>query len=349
MKNTTMNSNNISKDLLMKNLFKFPKETLLFVKEVAHINEDLLLEAFIQRLLSTPNIEYNMYSLSEEKISSSDFNRFKRLDLALEFRTEEENLEFIIFIENQTTNDKTMVFRMLEYMTATMLEKLNSNQFNIERGLPRPVPILIYLGNDECNMPIQMEQYFKGPRISEAGVHFKMHLVDLGGKRYRQVMENTSMPSIFLQLMKALYTDDYNSFQREHEVLKTNLAHQEVEVAQYYKNVLGLLATDFVDYFSKENNINDKEVERMARTVREILDLDNLIINAQKEGMERGIEQGIEQGIERGIAQGLEQGRLQEKRQIIIAFLDILDDETIADRMEIDIDEVIKLRKQYQH
>lgn len=34
MTSTSIISNSVSKDALMKNLFKFPKETLLFVKEV---------------------------------------------------------------------------------------------------------------------------------------------------------------------------------------------------------------------------------------------------------------------------------------------------------------------------
>lgn len=54
----------------------------------------------------------------------------------------------------------------------------------------------------------------------------------------------------------------------------------------------------------------------MATTVREILDIDNIIDKAQK--------------------------------QIIISFLDILDDKTISERTGIPIEEIAKLRAQ-QH
>lgn len=320
MTSTSIISNSVSKDALMKNLFKFPKETLLFVKEVARINEDTLLEQFIHRLLSDTSLSYTMYALNEEKISSTDYNRFKRLDLALEFRTDTENLEFIIFIENQTTNDRTMIFRMLEYITATMLEKLGSKNYDVSKGLPRPIPILIYIGAEACHMPVQMEEYFKMPMVSSAGITFKTHLVDLGGKEYQQILENTSTPSIFLQLMKAIYTADDEGFKTQRQALYDNLRVQESEVADYYKGVLGVLAIDFVEYFSGTTGMDKKEVERMATTVREILDIDNIISRAQKEGIEK----------------------------TIISFLDILDDKTIAERTGISIEEIAKLREQ-QH
>ena len=319
MMSTSIISNRVSKDALMKNLFKFPKETLLFVKEVARINEDTLLEQFIHRLLSDISLTYTMYALNEEKISSTDYNRFKRLDLALEFRTDTENLEFIIFIENQTTNDRTMIFRMLEYITATMLEKLGSKNYDVSKGLPRPIPILIYIGNDTCHMPIQMEEYFKVPAISNAGITFKTHLVDLGGREYQQILRNTSTPSIFLQLMKAIYTGDDEGFKAQRRALYDNLGTQETEVADYYKGILGLLVTDFVDYFSETTDIDKKEVERMATTVREILDIDNIINNAKK----------------------------QEAYKIVVSLLDILDDETISKKTDVPIEEVVKLRKQH--
>lgn len=329
-----------SKDLLMKNLFKFPKEALLFVQEVARIHEDLKLEEVIRNLIEEDTLEYNMYTLNEEKVSNKDLNRIKRLDLALEFTTSKQNLEFIIFIENQTSNDRAMIFRMLEYITATMLEKLSSKTYDVNKGLPRPIPILIYIGQDNCTMPVQMEEYFKTPQISSVGVQFKTHIVDLGGKHFRQILENTSTPSIFLQLMKALYTNDHEAFEVQRKALYKNLNKQEYEVAQYYKNILGLLATDFVDLFVDTNKTNQGEVERMATTVREILDIDNIIINAQKQGLQEGREEGMQQG--------MQQGMQHAKEQVAIALLDILEDTIISKKTGLSLEEVIKLRERYQ-
>ena len=256
--------------------------------------------------------------------------------MALEFKTDTKDIEFIIFIENQTTNDKSMVFRMIEYITATMLEKFESNQYDVSKGLPRPIPILIYIGNKSCKMPTQMEDYFKMAPISNAGMSFRTHLVNLGGKEYQQILENNSTPSAFLQLMKALYTGDHGGFEEQCSAIKKQLSIKETEVANYYKRMIGLLATDFVDYFTEENNTEKGEVERMATTVREILQLDRIIGDATREGIEQGREIGKEIG------------RKQAILEMICSFLDLLDDQTIAERTGVPIEEVAKLRKEHQ-
>lgn len=312
-----------SKDRLMKNLFKFPQEALAFVKEVARINEDIKLEEVVNRLLSDASITYKMFTLNEEKEDSIDSNKYKRLDLALEFVSDTENLEFIIFIENQTTNDRAMPLRMLEYITATMLEKLKANHYNIDRGLPRPIPILIYIGRDNLAMPVQMGDYFKTPAIANVGVDFKAHLVDLGGKDFCQIMDNTNTPSIFLQLMKAIYTGDQDAFHRQRQALYDNLSQQIPEVSNHYQRLTGLLATDFLDLFLETTIIDEEEVNKMANTMREILKVDELL----QEGMEQGIE--------------------QTKRESAKALLDLLDNKTIADRIGLTVQEVSKIREEY--
>ncbi|ONI44057.1 hypothetical protein AN641_08730 [Candidatus Epulonipiscioides gigas] len=57
------------------------------------------------------------------------------------------------------------------------------------------------------------------------------------------------------------------------------------------------------------------------------------------EGFNEGIKQGISQGIEQGVEQGL--------IRAAISLLDILDDKTISEKINLSIDEVIKLRQQY--
>jgi predicted transposase/invertase (TIGR01784 family) len=68
--------------------------------------------------------------------------------------------------------------------------------------------------------------------------------------------------------------------------------------------------------------------------------LDREIDPLYQEGVEKGLERGIEKGIEKGKAEGI------RKRNIEIAksLLDVLDDETIAKKTTLSIEEVKKLR-----
>lgn len=54
----------------------------------------------------------------------------------------------------------------------------------------------------------------------------------------------------------------------------------------------------------------------------------------------RGIEKGIQQGIEKGIQQGIIDERLKNAKNL----LDILDDETISIKLNLELETVKKLR-----
>ena len=71
---------------------------------------------------------------------------------------------------------------------------------------------------------------------------------------------------------------------------------------------------------------------------------------AVEEGLAKGLEQGLKQGIEQGIEQGLQRGleRGEKKKSIEIAknLLDILDDETIALKTGLTVEEIKNIRKE---
>ena len=59
---------------------------------------------------------------------------------------------------------------------------------------------------------------------------------------------------------------------------------------------------------------------------------------------ERELQKGIKIGIEQGIRQGIEQGKEEEKVEIAQNLLDVLDDETIALKTGLTIEEVRRIR-----
>ncbi len=59
---------------------------------------------------------------------------------------------------------------------------------------------------------------------------------------------------------------------------------------------------------------------------------------------ERELQKGIKIGIEQGIGQGIEQGKEEEKVEIAQNLLDVLDDETIALKTGLTIEEVRRIR-----
>ena len=64
-----------------------------------------------------------------------------------------------------------------------------------------------------------------------------------------------------------------------------------------------------------------------------------------EKGIKQGIEEGIKQGIEKGIEQGVEKGRNMEKIKNAKKLLDVLDDKTISEKLELD-ESIVKILRE---
>ncbi|MDR5588964.1 hypothetical protein RGC78_15990, partial [Clostridium sp. 5N-1] len=64
----------------------------------------------------------------------------------------------------------------------------------------------------------------------------------------------------------------------------------------------------------------------------------------EQKGKEIGIEEGIQKGIQKGIEKGIQEGEYKKAIEVARNLLDVLDDETIALKTGLNIDEIKKLR-----
>ena len=96
------------------------------------------------------------------------------------------------------------------------------------------------------------------------------------------------------------------------------------------------------------------EEERQVYEVRmqALADVESKIVSALELGMQRGMEKGIKQGIKKGIEQGISQGmekgietgRQAEREAIARQLLEVLDDETLANKTGLSVLEIQQLR-----
>ena len=111
---------------------------------------------------------------------------------------------------------------------------------------------------------------------------------------------------------------------------------------------------------ANEANLTEEELELQYKRKEFILIQKGSIEKAKKEGIKEGIEEGIKKGIEEGIKKGIkegvkkgiedgikkgiEEGEKSAKISIAINLMDVLDDETISQRVGLPIEEIRKLR-----
>ena len=119
--------------------------------------------------------------------------------------------------------------------------------------------------------------------------------------------------------------------------LAINLAEESKELFDSHE-ILGedfhkmLLAINNLIEYLNRNYFNDDRLEEEVNTMTKTL--------YDPEVEKRGIEKGIQQGIEKGIQQGIIDERLKNAKNL----LDILDDETISIKLNLELETVKKLR-----
>lgn len=91
------------------------------------------------------------------------------------------------------------------------------------------------------------------------------------------------------------------------------------------------------------NRIFDDE-ERIIYEVKwqALLNVEGVIASA----LEKGHRKGLEEGIEEGIKEGIEQGKREAKINLAKALLDVLDDKTIAEKTDLSLEVIQKIREE---
>jgi flagellar biosynthesis/type III secretory pathway protein FliH len=68
------------------------------------------------------------------------------------------------------------------------------------------------------------------------------------------------------------------------------------------------------------------------------------ILKGIEKGIENGIEKGMEKGMQEGMEKGMEKGKHQQALGIAANLLDLLDDQTIAQKTGLSLEQVEQLR-----
>ena len=126
-----------------------------------------------------------------------------------------------------------------------------------------------------------------------------------------------------------------------------NLAEESKELFDNHE-ILGedfhkmLLAINNLIEYLNRNYFNDDRLEEEVNTMTKTL----YDPEVEKRGIEIGRQQGIQQGMQQGMQQGIQQGIIKTKIENAKSLLDILDDETIAIKIGLELDIVIKIRQE---
>ncbi len=202
---------------------------------------------------------------------------------------------FILHIELQNGNDRSMAQRMLRYYTDIALA---------QPGLPVR-QYCIYTGKEALKME---------DRIDGEGWRYRYSMIDMHRLDCRQFLQQNTPDALVIAVLCDFKGEDEEVMLQE---LVDRLIGMTRDQPDQMRNYLKMMET-----LSANRGLTDifKAVEtKMLREV-DIEKLPSYQIGLEQglgTGLERGIERGLEQGLERGLEQGLEQARKQMARKAL--------------------------------
>jgi len=209
----------------------------------------------------------------------------RRVDLLLE--SEDGS---ILHIEFQTTNDKTMLYRMFEYYS---LIKMEYKEKTIHQKL-------IYLGEDKCNM----KNTLKDPKLS-----YEYELIDLKDFQCDDLLESDNMADITF----AFLCNVRNREKLFRKALSKLRELPEQERSDWVGKILTLLK---VRPKLKEGfKILLKEEPMLEIPPFTIEELKDLPFTAK--AVEQLEQEATLKGLEKGLEKGLQEGSLKAKRDYV--------------------------------
>ena len=232
---------------------------------------------------------------------------------------------FYILIEFQSTVDYRMPLRLLFYMCEILRDDAkNAKHSKHDRNLkiPAVIPIVLYNGSEIWDVPNEFRKIIYNENL------FKSSLLNFT----YDVVENVTS-AIFLLDQKI---DALEFLQRIKAIALFFDGLSKTEILAI-KNWIRNTVSDQL----AESAIKILEADR--RDVESMVSSNAFILEEMKEEAEK---RGLKIGIEEGIKQGIEQGEKNSRVHIAKNLLDILEDEIIAIKTGLSIEEVRNLRNQ---
>ena len=302
-------------DFVFKNIFGSPKHPKVLIS---------FLNAVLKPDQLITDVELKGTDLSKQFVE----DKYSRLDVKATTSTGE-----LINIEIQLKNEYNMIKRSLYYLSKMYEEQLGEgDDYSI---LNRTICINI------LNFKyLKSQNFHTGYRFKEIQSHeeltdvMEIHFVEI------PKLPKGSDAKDMLVAWTEFLIDPESEVVRDLEMSVDEIREAKDELVKMSND------DEQRELFEMRSKILKDKVSALNEAERK--GIEQGIEQGLKQGIEQGIKQGIEQGIEQGVKQGIERGVEQGERskalEIARNLLDVLDNETIAFKTGLSVEEIEKLR-----
>ena len=289
----------------------------------------------IETFVDAPWVKAADFSRCEpvDKSFVSDEYRQRESDLIYRVALRGQELYIYVLIEFQSTVDRFMVVRVLNYLTSFYLDYVRANRH--VRRLPPIFPLVLYSGDRRWTAAADVADLIDG--IELLGPYRPSF-------RYYKLAENEFSAEHLLAIGNIVST----LFLAEQDVAidTTVAALVDLFEREEDKQAVSILVNWFRQVIT-HGRIDPADQAALATTLQSIEEVTNMLRTFTREkqaeferGRQEGIEEGLEQGIEQGIEKGVELGVLKVAHNMLAAGIAPV---AIAEFTGISLDDVLAL------
>ncbi len=258
----------------------------------------------------------------------SDYEELEA-DIVYRGKVGDKEVIFYVLLEFQSSIDYSMPIRLLFYMVEIWRDVLKDVKAEAikkkEFKLPAILPIVTYNGMDKWHVPRRFQDKIDTPELFGTNLlDFEYLLLDVNRYGKSELIEKQSIASaIFLLDQKTDVVEYLNRIATVAQEFNKLTDKEKLELKNWIR------ITD-KEKLELKNWIRSTVQEELAEQAVEILESDKKEVESMVANITRTIEEMKEEAEHRGIEKGIQKGKQEREIELAKAFLDVLDEETIA-------------------
>ena len=267
-----------------------------------HKNEASIFINLALKLKEKDKISSDKLQLQDNRfITKSFYNRETDIIYKLE------NKNAYILIEHQSSVDKNMAKRIIEYIVEIIRKDEKDNNIkNTNYKLPLVIPIVFYTGKNKWTAKrsiVELQEKIPGYNSQDFGRYI---LVDTNKFSQEKLLKNKGILSKIVLLDKSKDRKEIEAIYEKIEINK--LTKEEIEMLDEYTcNIsINIVGEEKLYELRSKYKIREGGKQMLVETLKKEIMREKK--KAAKEGRAQGMAKGIAKGIEKGRAKGKEEG-----------------------------------------
>ncbi len=286
-----------------------------------------LLETFVD-LDWVKDIDFDSCELLDKSFVSDHYKETES-DIIYKVKLREQDLYIIILLEFQSTIDRFMSLRFLNYISNFLMDFVQSAKQK-PRSLPAVFPLLLYNGDKKWTAPQALDQLIDGNELlGNYGIRFQ----------YFKIAENEFSKEKLLKisnLISTLFLAEAYYDPKELEERLISLFEKEED-----KRGISLLLNWFFN-LREHGRISPGDYDKLERVYKDKEEVKEMLITALKKEKQAIYEEGKQDGIQEGLQEGLHAKSVKVAERMLRKGQDI---DFICEITELSRDEVLQIKK----